>query len=177
MAAWNEKNEGDELEECNICLCQVAKKRLTVHTTKCVEAYEDRFETEAMGFLMRCPLYPMHIIPRAYMNHHLEYNCEEAQNLLRKFFQKEEFRQESTNLMPPEHFLADIPDEVLNQNNKRLLYMLQCDFDGKSLASDTNLYREISTQPMVQEESATPTAIESVESSLRIEEVNDSQIG
>lgn len=133
MASWNEKNVGEELDECNICLCKVSKKRRTVHIANCYENYRDRLDTEEMGYLMRCPLYPMHIIPKAFLNHHLEFNCEEVQNLLRKYYQCENLRQ---NLdIPPPSFLADIPDEILNPSNKHLLYILKRDIDGKIWAA------------------------------------------
>lgn len=163
MAAWNEKNDGDELEECNICLCQVAKKRLTVHLNKCIQTHQLKFDTEEMGFLMKCPLYPNHIIPKSFINHHLEFDCEEASNLLRKFFQKEDLRK-SNRFFPPKSFLKDIPSEILNDNNKRLLYLLQTDFNGKSLVGDTNLYPDGSPKPSEDEpESSTSGAHETPE--------------
>jgi len=78
--------------------------------------------------MMKCPLYPLHILPRKYLNHHLEGNCEEALNMLRKYFQKHSLKD---SIKPaPAHFLADVPDSVLSWHNKNLLFILQRDLEG-----------------------------------------------
>lgn len=135
MASWNELAEGEQLEPCPVCAVKVSKKRRTYHLTKCSERYE-HFMTEID--VIRCPLYQLHILPKKYLNHHLEGNCEEAYNMLRKFMQKIELQKQFKN--PPPHFLANVPDDVLNFNNKKLLFMLQRDINGKDISGDQSLY-------------------------------------
>lgn len=129
MAFYNNKREGDELEPCPVCLAKVSKRRLALHKNGCWDKYR-RVMTE----LMECPLYRMHIFPRKFLNHHLETNCDAALNQLRMFFQKDEYSKVKQQ-MPPD-YLADIPDEELNQHNKQLLYLLK----GKDISKRADLF-------------------------------------
>lgn len=136
MASWNERNEGDQQADCPVCIAKVSKKRLTTHLTKCFDA--NRQKAEEAG-LFQCPLYPLHILPKKYLNHHLESCCEEAQNLLRKFFQKRSLIN-NVRQVPPPCFLADVPEEILNNNNKQLLYILKRDLYGNDVGSNAAYY-------------------------------------
>lgn len=137
MACWNNLVEGDILEKCVICLANVKKARKEVHLIKC---WEQKNEAIDVLDLMRCPLSQLHVIPRKFLNHHLDGNCDEAQNELRKFFQDSEKRKILESMQPPVHFLQEIPEETLNNRNKALLYVLQKDLTGKSLSGDKELY-------------------------------------
>lgn len=138
MASWNDKDEGELLEECNICLVKVCKKRMTIHMVNCIEKNKKDFNTPEFAYLMRCPLYPNHVLPRAYLNHHLEYNCEEALNLLRKYFQRKDMQAQIKPM--PANFMDHVPEKLLNHNNKFLLYILKRDIDGSNSADDKNIY-------------------------------------
>lgn len=135
MASWNDLAVGNQLEPCPVCGCKLCKKKLVTHVTNCAEQYKDYMEEYG---IMRCPLYEFHVMPKQYLNHHLEYNCDEAMNLLREYFQKHGLL--DNVLPPPDSFLADIPDDVLNKQNKRLLYNLKRDFHGNNISNDRDLY-------------------------------------
>lgn len=136
MALWNDKNQGDLLEECPVCARNVSKKKKTTHVDNCCETYADFMDE--IG-LIKCPLYPAHILPKKYLNHHLQGNCEEVYNLLRKYFEKHELA-DSANKLRPECFLKDVPDEILNPNNKQLLYMLKRDLNGNDVSGNADFY-------------------------------------
>lgn len=137
MASWNEIHVGDQQEACPVCRCLVSKKRLTRHVTECSEKYEDYMEEVG---LMKCPLMNLHIIPRAYLNHHLDGNCEAAQNMLRKYFQIYSVQNKAKRA--PDHFLADVPDNILNRQNKQLLFYVKRNLKGEDISSNENLYPE-----------------------------------
>lgn len=126
MASWNEITEGSQLGKCPVCLCNLAKKKLTRHAIDCYE--KNKIQMEALG-VIQCPLDSLHILPISFLNHHLEGNCQEAQNLLRKFFQHRDYMVTDFKGAPPE-FNAGFPDEYLNQHNKDLLYLLHQDLYG-----------------------------------------------
>lgn len=126
MASWNEITEGSQLGRCPVCLCNLAKKKLTRHVTDCYE--NNKVQMESLG-VIRCPLDPLHILPISFLNHHLDGNCQEAQNLLRKFYQKNvtivrDFRG------APADFNTDYPEQYLSQHSKDLLYLLHQDLYG-----------------------------------------------
>lgn len=135
MASWNELAEGDILEPCPVCQVRVAKKRRTKHLIECCERYED-YMTD-VG-LIKCPLYSLHVLPKTYLNHHLDGNCEEAQNMLRKYFQVDEVEHKAKEV--PKNFLEDVPDDVLNKQSKQLLYFVKRDLNGKDISEDKNFY-------------------------------------
>lgn len=127
MASWNETTEGLQLGKCPVCMCSLAKKKLTVHVTKCYE--NNKVQMEAIG-VIKCPLYPLHILPIKYLNHHLEGNCEEAQNLLRKFYQNKDLSKGFSTTAPPT-YQEGVPESILNAHNRDLLYLLHQDLYGE----------------------------------------------
>lgn len=135
MASWNNLAEGSQIDSCPVCRNPVSKKKLVTHLANCTTIYKEYMEEHG---IIKCPLYEYHIMPKKYLNHHLEYACDEAMNLLREYFQKPNYL--DTVLPPPESFLASIPDDVLNKQNKRLLYNLKRDFHGNNIGNDTELY-------------------------------------
>lgn len=135
MASWNEKLEGDQLSPCPICAVDVCKKKHTLHIVKCYEKNSCFFDDWG---LIKCPLYNLHIMPKKYLNHHLDGNCEEALNMLRKYFQKVDLQMKIR--LAPEDFLSDVPDELLNQQNKQLLFILRRDLEGNDLNKREDLY-------------------------------------
>lgn len=137
MASWNEKHVGDHLQPCPVCKCQVAKKRMTRHVQDCSDKYQDYMEEVG---LIKCPLFYLHIIPKAYLNHHLDGNCEEALNMLRKYFQI--YTVQNKAKRAPDSFLADVPDNILNRQNKQLLFYVRRDLTGADISNDKNLYPE-----------------------------------
>lgn len=133
MASWNDLNEGNELQECPVCMVKVCKKRLSTHLQDCLEKHKDNLKDYG---LIQCPLYNHHVMPINYLNHHLECACEEALNLLRPFFQLK-----NPNLpQPPPDFLSNVPNEVLNLHNKQLLFYLKRDLEGNNISDDKTLY-------------------------------------
>lgn len=154
MACWNDKREGTLLIECPICGAKLAKKRRTYHLTECYDKYKGSSDGDqgligTMG-LITCPLNRLHVVPLVHLNHHLEGNCEEAQNALRRYFHRAELRTEMRD--PPEQFLADIPEKYLNNHNKKLLYLLRKDFNGRDIHDNKDLYPD----PPGPEAAATP---------------------
>lgn len=150
MALWNDTKVGEELEECPVCLVNVSKRRKTTHVTACCETYKDFMEEQR---LMKCPLYPLHIIPEKNLNHHLEGNCEEAMNLLRKYFQKDELLTE--NIIVPPSFLADVPKNILDDNGRKLLFTLKRDLKGNDISENREYYprreeNELPKKPVVE---------------------------
>lgn len=131
MALWNPPGQQDELEPCPICLAQVAKRKKHKHLTKCLE--RNRTHLEDLGLVV-CPLYKDHILPKKYLNHHLEGNCDAANNMLRKYFQKDINFDFSDPL--PENFLPQYTGEALNDDNKRLVYFLSRDL-GVEIGNDS----------------------------------------
>lgn len=93
-----------------------------MHVFKCASKHEDEFDEMQ---LIRCPLFRQHIVPKKYLNHHLQGNCEEAMNLLRIVFQKPEVQKELAMKPIPDDYLKDVPNELLNLHNKRLLFYLK----------------------------------------------------
>lgn len=119
MATWNKPRQQDDLEDCPICLVKVTRRRKSAHIFACVEAYKDHMEE--MGLII-CPLYSNHIIPRKYLNHHLEGNCTAAANAIRRCVQL------NLNLDKledaPDDFMPKLSQEILNDENRKLLYYL-----------------------------------------------------
>lgn len=144
MALWNEKAEGDELEECPICFVFIAKRKRTVHVKKCYDMYESTLDERG---LMTCPLHHMHIFPKKFLNHHLEGNCDGAQNALRADFDKPGGYQRYQDIEVPANFLPDVPDDVLNYHNKKLLYILKKDLKGTDISSNKDIYPDKEPAP------------------------------
>lgn len=128
MASWNDLREGDEQDTCPICCAKLSKKRRTNHVTNCYDTNKNILDKKG---LIKCPLYRLHIMPKRFLNFHLDGNCEEAQNLLRQYFQKTELGQKVK--FPPPDFLADVPEELLNESSKKLLYILRRDLQGNPI--------------------------------------------
>lgn len=72
--------------------------------------------------LIRCPLYEAHIIPKKFLNHHLDGNCDAANNMLRKYFENGKYNYEIDSV--PTNFFCHLPTTVLDNHNRKLLYLL-----------------------------------------------------
>lgn len=120
MAAWNDITEGAQLVKCPVCLCDVSKRKIARHVQNCFDRNQVKMET--LG-VIKCPFDQNHIVPLTYLNHHLEGNCQEVLNLLRKFYQKEKEKILEYPGAPPDYD-PGIPSEYLSEHNKDLLYML-----------------------------------------------------
>lgn len=138
MASWDDTNQGNDLEECPVCMVKLCKKKMVLHLTNCIQKNGD--DLDELG-LIRCPLYPLHIMPKNCLNHHLECSCEEALNSLRQFFQHRNL----SLPVPPADFLSSVPDSLLNQHNKQLLFYLKRDIYGCDISQDKELYPESSS--------------------------------
>jgi len=119
MASWNDKNLGDKLDKCPVCLCNLNKKKMTTHVSDCYE--RNKAQMDALG-IIRCPMSSEHILPLCFLNHHLEGNCQEVQNQLRTYLQGAESMR-GFNGAPPD-YNPGFPDEYLNKHNKDMLYLL-----------------------------------------------------
>lgn len=140
MACWNDKRQGDTLMVCIVCGANVSKKRRTYHLIDCWARNKVHLENQ----IRKCPLNPSHLIPTVHLNHHLEGNCEEAQNALRRYFHRPELRSEMKD--PPAQFLAHVPEDILNAHNRKLLFLLRKDLDGQDIADNKDLYPDPSTE-------------------------------
>lgn len=134
MASWNDKEEGSSIGKCPVCLCNVVKKRLTKHVIDC---YKNNLAQMEWLNVIQCPLDQFHIFPATFLNHHLEGNCQSAQNLLRKFFQRDTKVLEHFKGAPPE-FKLDCLDKYLNQHNRDLLYLFHQDLYGPIIKDHEN---------------------------------------
>lgn len=119
MASWNDKNLGDKLDKCPVCLCKLSKKKMTAHTTDCYE--RNKAQMDSLG-IIRCPLSNEHIMPLCFLNHHLEGNCQEVQNQLRPYCQGVETIKEFRGA--PESFDPGYPEKFISKHNRDLLYIL-----------------------------------------------------
>lgn len=121
MASWDKIRQQDDLEPCPICLANVTNRRRQKHLFNCAKAYESKLDSMD---LMRCPLYDAHIIPKKFLNHHLDGNCDAANNMLRKYFESKDGRYNLEIDSVPTDFYCHYPVEVLNYHNRKLLYLL-----------------------------------------------------
>lgn len=72
--------------------------------------------------LVICPLYADHVIPKRFLDHHLEGHCDEANNRLRKYFQS---RMDFSSIEPaPDDYLPELSKDILNDHNRQMLYFL-----------------------------------------------------
>lgn len=149
MAAWVDKDYNSQKKKCNVCLAQVANKNFHKHVIDCYE--RNKVRMESIG-VIRCPLDPCHIFPVAFLNHHLDGNCQEFANKLRKFYQLEGLFKEPPKA-PPE-YLEEVPEKYLSQQNKNMLYMID-----ENLHADINQdWAALSNKPKRLEELEGPVA-------------------
>lgn len=127
MASWNDLTEGGQLVKCSVCLCSVAKKKKVTHLLQCFQNNQDQMAN--MG-VVQCPLSNQHILPIVYLDHHLDGNCQEAMNLLRKFFQTKDMLADYRGA-PPDYNPPGIPEGCLSQHNRDLLYLLNENMFGQ----------------------------------------------
>lgn len=137
MASWDKPRQQDDLEPCPICLANITRKKKQKHVFTCSEAYRDQLEKMS---IVRCPLYEAHLVPFKFLNHHLEGNCDAANNRLRKYFEDINFSIKVNQV--PDDFLPEYSSEILNEHNRKLLYfLLRCPDEGVMegvAASDLN---------------------------------------
>lgn len=126
MASWNDVTEGSQLIQCPVCLCSVAKKKRLTHSLDCYR--NNKAKMEELG-VIQCPLSEQHILPIIFLDHHLDGNCQEAMNLLRKFYQKEGLLKKFRGA-PPDYD-SGIPERYLSKHNRDLLYLLAEDMFGQ----------------------------------------------
>lgn len=126
MAAWNDKQFNSQTRKCPVCPCFVANKKYQKHVIDCYE--RNREAMESVG-VIQCPVVSYHIMPVAFLDHHLDGNCHGVFNLLRKFYQKEEMYQTLSVEAPPSYD-PGIPEKYLSKQNKNLLYMIDTDIYG-----------------------------------------------
>lgn len=119
MASWDKPRQQDDLEECPICLVKVTRRRKSNHLYKCIEAHKNNIDS--MGLII-CPLYPNHVMPKKYFNHHLDGNCDAANNMLRKYLESNKYNLDS--VVVPVNFYTQLSSDVLNNHNRKLLYLL-----------------------------------------------------
>lgn len=147
MASWNDVTEGSQLGKCPVCLCSLAKKKLMRHTYDCYKSKKPQMDE--LG-VIQCPFDQFHILPITFLNHHLEGNCQEVLNLLRKFYQKKD--QFGNFAGAPADYDPGIPEKYLNKHNRNLIYLLNEDLYGDFIRdfdkkNEQNSSKEVPEEP------------------------------
>lgn len=131
MSYWNDLAITNQLEECPVCLVNVAKKRRSKHLYDCTKRHREHMKEVG---LLRCPFVQEHIIPRKYLSHHLSSECDGVANHLRIFFDKPDHLDINPN--PPSNFLPDVEDS----HTRTLLYILRKDLEGNDISNNRDYY-------------------------------------